>query len=437
MNRENNAARTALGIKRIQERLQLLLSPGPYEVPGVGLAVYRNGHKLFSYCGGQALLEAEGARPFTSRTLLRIASVSKQFTVYTLMQLSEQGKLDWDADVSSYLGFALRHPAFPEIRITARMLAAHTSGLRDGKVYSTSPETSLREFFVPQGSFYEQGAHFSPRTEPPGVFFCYCNLNYGLLGTIIEKITGVRFDLYQKQHLLQQLEIKGGYLPRNLGAEEQKNLGAVYRKLDAQGNCCPQGQWRASMLAEQLSADVVRLQNPYAEEVNGNYSLKNYLPGTNATSMAPQGGLWLCLEDMEHTLRMLLNQGCYNGKRIISERSLAEMQAPQWNYLPAVRNGDTEDGVLLTYGLGQYQVRSNSSASFARGQKIDLVGHTGQAFGLLSGIFMRPGTQDGFCYLMNGEALSENADAAQGRFSGNFIWEELLLEPVCELLAEF
>jgi len=80
------------------------------------------------------------------------------FTVFTVMQLCEQGKLDLDADVSEYLGFNLRNPNYPNKPITVRMLAAHTSSLRDGKIYSILPEVSVQEFFKPNGKFYESGA---------------------------------------------------------------------------------------------------------------------------------------------------------------------------------------------------------------------------------------------------------------------------------------
>ena len=96
-----------------------------------------------------------------------------------------------------------------------RMLASHTSSLRDGKVYSIPPQVSVQEFFKPAGKFYENVDHFAPKGEEPGKFFAYCNLNYGVLGTIIEKITGERFDKYQKKHILRQLDIKADYLPGN------------------------------------------------------------------------------------------------------------------------------------------------------------------------------------------------------------------------------
>lgn len=85
------------------------------------------------------------------------------------------------------------------------------------------------------GKFYEDGAHFAPQGKAPGKYFSYSNLNYGILGTIIEKATGERFDKYQKNHILKQLDIKGYYLPSNFSKKEFAKLGAVYQKKDADG----------------------------------------------------------------------------------------------------------------------------------------------------------------------------------------------------------
>ena len=95
------------------------------------------------------------------------------------------------------------------------------------------------------------------------------------------------------------------------------------------------------------------MQNPYAEKVNGSYSLKEYIPGTNATSLAPQGGLRTSLEGLSHALEMLINKGVYKGNRILAEKSVDEIFKLQWVYDEDRHNGDTAGGTLLNYGLGE------------------------------------------------------------------------------------
>lgn len=407
------------------EKIKLLTQKGLYQVPGIGLAIYQNGQKQFQYLGGEM--------PFTEDTLFRIASVSKQFTVFTIMQLVEAGKINLDEDVSNYLKFSLRHPAFPNVPITIRMLASHTSGLRDGKVYSTPPHVSLKEFFLPDGEYYENGGHFSPVDEPPADFFCYCNLNYGLLGTIIEIVTKERFDIYQREHILKQLHISGDYLPNNLSENAKARLGNIYRKMSKDGTWNYNDEWHIAIndkATALLPPDTVVLQNPYAEEINGIYSLKDYIPGTNATSFAPQGGLRLSLKDMCNVIDMILNKGMFYGKRILATKSIDEIFKTQWRYNIDKPNGDTCAGTLLSYGLGEYYIKGDSSARFFPNENISLFGHTGQAFGLLSGIFYHFPTKTAFAYIMNGEAVSEESNEAQGLFSGNFRWEEIVGEIV-------
>ena len=263
----------------------------------------------------------------------------------------------------------------------------------------------------------------------------YSNLNYGLLGTIIEKVTGERFDQYQKNHILKQLDIKADYLPSNFSQKEFKKLGAVYQKKDNAGVWNEKGPWRATQDGYpqgQPAKDTVALQNPYAENFQDTYSLKDYVPGTNATVFSPAGGLRISCEELSHALSMLLNDGTYKGKQILSPASVKTMLGREWIYDDKTKNGNTYGGTILSYGLGIYQMDGKSTARFCKDTEIDLVGHTGEAFGLLSMLAIRPNTKDGYVYIMNGEAVEEDEDArSAGKFSNNYIWAETLGDAIC------
>ena len=108
----------------------------------------------------------------------------------------------------------------------------------------------------------------------------------------------------------------------------------------------------------------------------------------------------------------------------------------QWNFNGG--NGNTYGGAILSYGLGVYSINGKSSARVCRNHEINLVGHTGAAFGMLSGLFLVPQTKTGFIYMMNGEAIEEDTDSrSHGKFSGNYIWEENLMNAVCDFLTEY
>lgn len=177
------------------------------------------------------------------------------------------------------------------------------------------------------------------------------------------------------------------------------------------------------------------MQNPYAEFFQAGNDLKNYVIGTNATIFSPQGGLRISFEEMAHALEMLMNGGTFHGKKILSKNSLAEMLKPHWTFNASAPNGNTYGGAILSYGLGVYFINGKSSARVCLNHEINLVGHTGAAFGMLSGLFFIPQTKTGFIYMMNGEAIDEDNDSrSRGKFSGNYIWEENLMDAICNFL---
>ena len=412
----------------LSSELEKMIGDDGIKVPGLGVIVFKNGAEIFSKFSGRRNLET--SKPVTRRTRFRAASVSKMFTIFSILQLVERGKISLDDDASDYLGFELRNPHFPQKKISVRMLAAHTSSLRDGKIYSTPPDVSVKEFFQPEGKFWEDGAHFAD--EPPEKFFAYCNLNYGLLGTIIESVTDTRFDIYQRENILAQLETNADYVPGNFSAEEFELLGTIYRKKNFDDIWDECGAWFPQIDAYKVqpAKNFLELQNPYDEKFQRDFDLKNYRVGTNATIFSPQGGLRISFEELAHALEMLMNDGNFRGKKILSKAALDEMFTPHWIF--DGNNGDTCGGTIRSYGLGIYFIDGKSRARVCKNFAVDLIGHTGAAFGLLSGLFFIPQTKTGFVYMMNGEAVEE--DVARGIFSDNFIWEEKIMDAVCNFL---
>lgn len=423
--------------KQLTTELDAMVGHSGTHVPGLGVEVYKNGKRAYThFAGHRYFAEKPGQKdlPITSKTRFRAASVSKMFTAFTIMQLVDEGKLTLDEDVSDLLGFKLRNPNYPDTPITVRMLLSHTSSLRDGKLYAIPPTDSVQEFFTEKGKFYENGDHFAPEGQAPGQCFKYSNINYGLLGTIIEKVTGERFDKYQKSHILKQLDIKADYTPGNLSKGEFKNLGVIYQK-NSNGKWDENSPWVPQIddyQGKQPPKDQVKVQNPDHRELDVFYDLKDYVPGTNATIFSPQGGLRISYDELGNALEMLVNGGKYKGKQIIRPGLLKEMMKPQWTYDPKNPNGFTYGGSIESYGLGLYQIKGSGTSRAVKDHELDLVGHTGEAYGLLSGVFMIPGTKNGFIYMMNGEALAEDDDPrSAGKYSGNYVWEENIMDAIC------
>ena len=141
--------------------------------------------------------------PASTTDLYRIASVSKSFSGVSTMQLVDAGKLSLDADVSDIVGFRVRNPKFPEVPITVRMLLSHTSSIVDSKVsykksfdVTLNPATASATNVAACYSNYEPGTHYQ-----------YSNRGINLLGAVIEKVSGERFDNYVRGHILLPLGI--------------------------------------------------------------------------------------------------------------------------------------------------------------------------------------------------------------------------------------
>ncbi len=418
-------------LEKMNAVLENMIGESGFKVPGLGVIVYKEGKQVYSKFLGARAISGNILKPVTKNTRFRVASVSKMFTVFSLLKLVEQGKINLDEDASQYLSFPLRNP-FVKEKITVRMLTCHTSSLRDGKIYSIPPQFSIEEFFSPKGKFFENGAHFADFEKRANEYFCYSNLNYGVLGTIIENVTGKRFDIYQKENILSQLETQADYVPANLKPAEFEMLGTVYQKKNNSGVWNEKGKWygKADEYEFQPSPDTVSLQNPYEEKFQQSYSLKDYRAGSNATIFSPQGGLRISFEELAKVLEMFLNGGRFRGREILSQNSFEEMLKPQWIY--DGKNGDTCGGVFLSYGLGVYFIDGKAKNRLCKDHEINFVGHSGAAFGMLSGLFFVPQTKTGFVYMMNGEAVPESKGC--GRFSNNFFWEETITDAVCKYL---
>lgn len=407
-----------MGFKALTDELSAMIGDTGTGVPGLGVIVFKDGREVYANFFGSRVL-GKNPKPVTRQSRFRVASVSKMFTVFAILQLVEQGKLSLDDDAGELLGFELRNPNQPCKKISVRMLASHTSSIRDGKIYSLPPEVNVSELFRPDGAFWEDGNHFAPPEEKIGEFFTYSNLNYGLLGTIVEAVTGTRFDVYQRENILRQLDAKADYLPANLSAKEFEQLGALYRRKNE--------QWTPQIddFDFQPEKDTVALQNPYAEHFQSVCSLENYRVGTNATVFSPQGGLRISFDELGHALEMLSNDGVFRGRKILSRQSLETMFKPHWTFNPRKPNGSTCGGAFLSYGLGTYRVDFPS---------LTLVGHGGEAFGMISGLFVVAGSKSGFAYMLNGQAVDPDNDPRAQAEGGLFVWEEKLFNALAPFL---
>ncbi|MDP5069477.1 MAG: beta-lactamase family protein, partial [Congregibacter sp.] len=364
-----------------------------------------------SYAFGFAQTGPGGITPLRPDHKVRIASISKLVVAIGVMQLVDADKLDLDSDVSRYLGWSLRNPAFADTPVTARQLLSHTSSIRDGSAYFIAAGAGeLRDFFTPGSPFWENGAHFArSEDQAPGTYFTYSNLNFGLLGTLIEVLSGERFDQYMAKHVLEPLGLSARFDPCEIPADQR---AAAFRKGKQAGSWAAGGDWLAQVDGENPSCFYGRQNDEFAAQFLAGYEL-----GSNATLYSPQGGLRASADDLVVVLQMLANDGrATNGDRILSSAAVAAMFAPTWtlnaqgsNGLSAgeAEPGGPGDGLMTSYGLSVHRIDTRAWG-FTTGPTL-LLGHLGEAYGVLSHALIDIETGNGIATIITGTASDPGA----------------------------
>lgn len=348
-----------------KERLTQLMESQP--VMGLSVAVVKDGKLVYTDALGW---KEDGKVALQTTDLFRIASISKSFSATSIMQLVEKKKLSLDDDVSELIGFTVRNPKFPKTVITLRMLLSHTSSLNDSEGYFTLDAINPAK---------------NPNSEKvynayePGKGYQYCNLNFNMVGTIIEKYSGERFDHYVKNHILDPLVLYGGY---NVNELDASRFATLYN----------------------YSRDSAKFIPSPAAYASRKTELETYQMGYSTPIFSPTGGMKISAPDLAKYMIMHMNYGKGEKAKIISKKSAQEMQTP----LSADEN----------YGLALWKTDKLISG-------VELIGHTGSAYGLYSAMFFDPDKKYGFVVITNGSDPAEEEGYIRViRQAANILYEE-------------
>jgi CubicO group peptidase (beta-lactamase class C family) len=188
-------------------------------IAGAVVIVVKDGGVLFQKGYGYADVE-KGSLVTPAGTLFRIGSVSKLFTWTAVMQLVEEGKLDLDRDINSYLDITV--PATFSKPITLRTLMTHTPGfeevLEDLIVTGKKP-LPLRRFL---------STHMPERVYPPGTTPAYSNYGATIAGYVVERVSGMPFDDYVEKYIFQPLDMGHTTFRQPLPADLQPLVSSGY-----------------------------------------------------------------------------------------------------------------------------------------------------------------------------------------------------------------
>jgi CubicO group peptidase (beta-lactamase class C family) len=323
--------------------------------------------------GASGMADPAAHRPLTIRDPVRIASVSKLHVALGVMRLVEAGQLDLDRDVTDYLGWRLRNPAFPDTPVTLRLLLSHRSSLRDDVDYAIPLGGTVRDTLAAPGAF--------DAAQAPGSFFRYSNLNFPVIASVMEAATGERFDRLMDRLVLKPLGLDACFNWTTCSDETVARAVVL---------TAPDG----SVLRDGLNG--ARPACPAVPAADGSCDLSTYVPGTNGALFSPQGGLRISVTDLAKVGAMLLA----DGGRFLSPASIAQLRAPTWRFDGA--NGDSESNFYCAYGLAVQTLATCPPGDDPFGDRLSREGHAGEAYGLRSGLWIDRRTGTGIAYFATG-----------------------------------
>ncbi len=267
---------------------------------------------------GVVSVEAVGFRdlaakdPMTKDTLFRIASMTKPITAIGVMILADEGKVNVEEDLAKYLpefaDLALAGGKKPARPVKVRDLLTHTSGLAGGYPKEFAEVYAKRNFTLAETTKAVAG---QPLQFEPGTKWAYCNPGIDTLGRLIEVASGESYEGFLKKRIFDPLGMTDTtFYPT---PEQVKRLAVTYAKKDG-------------MLVAQPFGLIGLPEKP-----------KHPIPA---------GGLISCAADLSKLYRMMLHRGELDGKRVLSEKAVAEMTRTQ--------TGDIKTGFVdgMSFGYG-------------------------------------------------------------------------------------
>ena len=193
--------------------------------PGCTVGIVRNDSLIFSKGYGMANLEYD--IPNTPATIYHMASVSKQFTAYSIVLLARQGKLQLNDDIHKYLSW------FPDLKekITVRNLLNHTSGIRDQwqllAISGTRLDDVITQDHIIKVLSKQQALNFKP-----GEKYSYSNSGFTMLAEIVKSVTGQTLRQFTDSAIFKPLGMTNTHFHDDY-TEIEKNRSFSYDRIDS------------------------------------------------------------------------------------------------------------------------------------------------------------------------------------------------------------
>ncbi len=184
----------------MDRKMDSLFSHYNIETPGVSVAVVKDGKIIFTK--GYGIANLEYGIQITSKTIFHVASVSKQFTAFSIYLLEKQGKISLEDDIRKYF------PELPKYNkaIKIKHLLAHTSGLRDQWALLTLAGWQMEDVITTE-QILKLVIKQKELNFETGTAFGYSNTGFTLLAELVKRVTGQSFAEFAKENIFTPLQM--------------------------------------------------------------------------------------------------------------------------------------------------------------------------------------------------------------------------------------
>ena len=303
-----------------------------FEVPGVAIGIVADGEAVLTE--GYGFRDVAGKKPMTAKTLVAIGSCTKAFTAMVLGTLVDEGKLDWDKPVQTYLPSLRLSDRIATELLTPRDMITHRSGLPRHDLIWYNANLDRKETL--------SRLAYLELSRPLRAKFQYNNLMFMSAGYLAEVITGKSWEENVRTRIFEPLGMS------------RSNF---------------------SVLDSQKSDDFALPYVMRKEKVEA-------IPFRVIDEVGPAGSINSSVEDMSKWLMLHLGDGKFQGKKIVQNATLAEMHSPQ---MPLGETQLRPEISQASYGLGWF-------INTYRGHQH--VAHSGGIDGFIAEVELFP--QDGF-----------------------------------------
>jgi CubicO group peptidase (beta-lactamase class C family) len=333
-----------------------------WKIPATSITIVKDGKPYSSFALG--LKNTQKNIPNTVNTLFPIASCTKSFTAAALAILVDEGKLDWNKPIKEYMPDFQLYDDEATRTVTARDILSHRTGL---------PRHDYVWLFAnnDRKTIFENLKYLKP-SKPLYAQYQYNNLMYMVAGVLVERLSGKTWESFVKEKILLPLDMNSTVL----------NYSEMFRSPDY--------------------AMSYKSENEQLVEVGF---------GSNIDAIGSAGSIKSNALDMTNWLVMQLQNGQYNGKKIVSEKNLRENHTPVQVVFPA--EAKYPELGFSSYGMGW-------NMNVYRGQQRRQ--HNGSIEGFRSQMTIFPNNQLGIFVTTN----TSTADYYYVNIITNFIADNLL-----------